>query len=526
MKRVGICLLGAVTCSFILCPARAYVFEGLIWGVPTTPMVTNLSASQGQLGSRLPSFPLQDGSGSFDQVFGSAISIWNFYLGDLNIAAQNGSNSQGVNENDTISETGFGTKAGGAALDSNTLAVTEFFYYLGTNNFAFTFIIFNSSSSASFTWNSYRGPLQNAVDMRRVALHELGHFIGLDHPDQAGQSVNAIMNSVISDTDNLTSDDIAGATTLYWSSLSRMTQPAQVGDFNGDGNTDLLWRNVTNGDVGIWLMNGSTIRQTGIVSNPALTWRIVALADLTKQGKTGIVWLNLSTGGYAIWYLNGTSLQSSATVNLPVGGYPVVFFGDLNHLGETDAVQWEPSSGSLVISRGVTALDFSQTWSTPVSTDWVLVGLADIQGDGGKQLVWRSQRTGRVAIWFLTSSFIVGPTVVVAAPPAAWSLRGIGRFNGSSNDNLVWQNSVTGQVAIWNLNANGTLNHATVISGQAANPWGIFATPKSNSSSSELFWLNLDSFRSAIWSISGSSFAPGAISGNPGPNWVLEPAGY
>jgi hypothetical protein len=334
------------------------------------------------------------------------------------------------------------------------------------------------------------------------------------------------MNSVISDTDNLTSDDIAGATTLYWSSLSRMTQPAQVGDFDGDGNTDLLWRNVTNGDVAIWLMNGSTIRQTGVVSNPALTWRIVSLADLTKQGKTGIVWLNLSTGGYAIWYLNGTSLQSSATVNLPFGGYPVVFFGDLNHLGENDAVQWDPSSGSLVISRGVTTLDFSQAWLTAVSTDWVLVGLADVQGNGGKQLVWRSQSTGRVAIWFLNSSFQVGASVVVAAPPAAWSLRGIGRFNGSSNDNLVWQNSVTGQVAIWTLNTNGTLNHATVISGQAASPWGIFGTPKSNSSSSELFWLNLDSFRSAIWSISGSSFTPSAISANPGPNWILEPAGY
>jgi Matrixin len=528
MRKIRICFLAAALSSFLLSQANAYVFEGLIWGVPTTPMIMNLSASQGQLGSRLPRFPLQDGSGSFNQVFGNAISSWNSYLGDLQIVAQNGSNSQGVNENDNISETGFGTTAGGTNLDANTLAVTEIFYYVGTNNFALSFIVFNSSSSAGFYWNSYRGPLQNvAIDMRRVALHELGHFIGLDHPDQAGQNVNAIMNSVISDTDNLTSDDIAGGTTLYWSSLGRMTQPAQVGDFDGDGNTDLLWRNVTNGDVAIWLMNGSTILNTGVVSHPAMTWRIVTLADLTSQGKTGIVWLNLSTGGYAIWYLNGTSLESSSTVNLPVGGYPVVFFGNVEHLGQTDAVQWSPSSGSLVMSRGVNSLDFSQTSQTIVSTDWALVGLADVQGNGSRELVWRSQSTGKVAIWFLTTNFQLSSSVVVGALSASWSLRGIGRFNGSTNDNLLWQNSVTGEVAIWNLNTNGTINSATVISGRAADPWGIFATPKvSASNNSHLFWFNLDSYRSAIWFINGSSFTPRGIAASPSRNWVLEPAGF
>ena len=35
---------------------------------------------------------------------------------------------------------------------------------------------------------------------------------------------------------------------------------AETGDFNGDGKTDILWRN-SNGDVEMWFMNGTQISQ-------------------------------------------------------------------------------------------------------------------------------------------------------------------------------------------------------------------------------------------------------------------------
>lgn len=52
-------------------------------------------------------------------------------------------------------------------------------------------------------------------DFRRVFLHELGHALGLDHPDDAGQTVTAIMNSQISSIDSLQLDDISGIIALY-----------------------------------------------------------------------------------------------------------------------------------------------------------------------------------------------------------------------------------------------------------------------------------------------------------------------
>jgi hypothetical protein len=50
----------------------------------------------------------------------------------------------------------------------------------------------------------------------------------------------------------------------------------ETGDFNGDGKSDILWRDMSvgGGTVAIWLMNGLQVPQTGIVSTIPLNWQI------------------------------------------------------------------------------------------------------------------------------------------------------------------------------------------------------------------------------------------------------------
>jgi hypothetical protein len=70
--------------------------------------------------------------------------------------------------------------------------------------------------NATVPWDVYDGPLTPPVnELHRVLLHEFGHVLGLDHPDQLGQTVTAIMNSGESDIDGLQADDKAGVLFLY-----------------------------------------------------------------------------------------------------------------------------------------------------------------------------------------------------------------------------------------------------------------------------------------------------------------------
>jgi hypothetical protein len=92
-------------------------------------------------------------------------------------------------------------------------------------------------------WNAYDGPIRigadNRVvnDIRRVLVHELGHVLGLDHPDSNGQSVFSIMNSRESNIDRIQQDDINGLFSLYPS-----TGPPQDSSNSGNNSCHIAER--------------------------------------------------------------------------------------------------------------------------------------------------------------------------------------------------------------------------------------------------------------------------------------------
>jgi hypothetical protein len=50
-------------------------------------------------------------------------------------------------------------------------------------------------------------------------------------------------------------------------------QIARVGDFDGDRKADILFR-LTNGDVAVWFMDGTSIAGSGVLGNVDSSWVI------------------------------------------------------------------------------------------------------------------------------------------------------------------------------------------------------------------------------------------------------------
>lgn len=165
---------------------------------------------------------LQDGSASWNASAADALNIWNQYVDMVQFVAAEPSGSSGADgANDVL----FSGTVYGESWPANVLAVTLKMSSQGSV-FTETDVLFNDN----LKWDSYRGPLQGSglsgrYDFHRVALHEFGHVLGLDHPDQHGQSVLALMNSIIGDLDSLADDDISGARSLY---SVRITSPLNL----------------------------------------------------------------------------------------------------------------------------------------------------------------------------------------------------------------------------------------------------------------------------------------------------------
>jgi len=154
---------------------------------------------------------LRDGFTSFNDSAIDALQTWNPYLAHLRFSWVKNSPVTPAAGDDEMSVI-FDNKVFGDNFGTGVLAVTLLAYRNG--NFEETDTVFNSAIS----WDSYRGNLTPPVfDFHRVAIHEFGHTLGLDHPDQAQpkQNVIAIMNSTVSNLDTLAQDDINGVTSIY-----------------------------------------------------------------------------------------------------------------------------------------------------------------------------------------------------------------------------------------------------------------------------------------------------------------------
>jgi hypothetical protein len=182
-----------------------FALEGQAW--PSGQIVMQLSLGNG-------SGTLIDGFSSFGQSAEDALAIWNQNLSRVQFAVVLDSTvppASGDSQNSVF----FSNTVFGDSFGTDTLAVTLRLFQGSTMVEAD--VVFNSAQA----FNSYRGPLRTASgggtldDFHRVALHEFGHVLGLDHPDEAGQNVIAQMNSRESDLDSLATDDINGAEFLY-----------------------------------------------------------------------------------------------------------------------------------------------------------------------------------------------------------------------------------------------------------------------------------------------------------------------
>ena len=233
---------------------------------------------------------------------------------------------------------------------------------------------------------------------------------------------------------------------------------AGTGDFNGDGQADILWRHSASGGNVIWL-SGNLATSQSVTAVTNLSWTVAGAGDFDGDGKSDILWRNTSTGANAIWKSgNSATAQAVATVGT---AWKVAAVGDFDGDGMSDILWRNSATGADTIWRSANPTDV-QAMATVAGSDWTIVGSADFNADGADDVLWRNRASGANAIW--RSANAGASQAVTSVPSQAWRVAAVGDYNGDGKSDVLWRNQSSGADTIW-LSANSaTTQSMTAVS--------------------------------------------------------------
>jgi Ca2+-binding RTX toxin-like protein len=254
------------------------------------------------------------------------------------------------------------------------------------------------------------------------------------------------------------------------------------GDFNGDGNSDILWRQDDSGQVYVWEMNGLQIQGEGAVTHAAVTndWHVQGTGDFNGDGNSDVLWRQDGTGQMYIWEMNGQQVQAEGAVAHAAvpNDWQVQGVGDFNGDGSSDVLWRQDGSGQVYVweMNGQQVQAEGAVAHAAVPNDWHIEGVGDFNGDGNSDVLWRQDGSGQVYVWEMNGQQVQAEGAVAHAPVASdWHVQSVGDFNGDGNSDVLWRQDGSGQVYVWQMNGSQVTAEGAVAHAPVPNDWHVLA---------------------------------------------------
>jgi hypothetical protein len=269
---------------------------------------------------------------------------------------------------------------------------------------------------------------------------------------------------------------------------------AATGDFNGDGKADLVWHNPTTGEVRIWTIDGGTrtsdVRVGYVDTAPG--WSLAGVGDFDGDGNLDLLWFSPSTGRVKIWPMSGVSRRTVAgqpveivlqpTVD-PNAGWTIAGVGDVDNDGISDIIWWNQADGRVnhwLMTPSISVKPESGGIGAHTSPGtWKVVGIGDFNADGRTDILWKDDASGDVEIWLTAGLYGYNPIALAQGVIPQWRVANVGDYNGDGRADIFWRHDA-GNVVVWrtkqNVTPDGTNEGYSYVSGvvhSVSTEWGV-----------------------------------------------------
>ncbi len=252
----------------------------------------------------------------------------------------------------------------------------------------------------------------------------------------------------------------AGPCTL----VTRRARPrthAAPGDFDGDGESDLLLRSEGEGHLRAWFIERARCAaQAAFDPQPGAAWRVAAAADFDGDGRTDLALQDDGGGQVSFWRLGGAT--GTQRLGEPVELVPrpqrrlrLVAAADADADGRPDLL-FERAGGLSVevwTLAGLRRRDVMRPAPDSAGLRWVSAGALDVDGDGRLDLLWQNPFTQRLVVWWLGPGGVRrdGRFTTPDAPEPGASLGALVGRAPQQEALLAWAHERPASVELWRL---------------------------------------------------------------------------
>jgi hypothetical protein len=263
-----------------------------------------------------------------------------------------------------------------------------------------------------------------------------------------------------------------------------------IGDFNGGGSADLLWvyddpanaSDPLNGVSYLTVQNGTAATsQSGVIQQLPPNWQVAGIGDFNGDGRDDVLYRYEDAGNAAdplngktyVDLMNGTTVESGSGFTSQQetnSNWQVVATGNFGGPGETD-ILWrydnaanaaDPLNGDIYFwaMNGTQVASASPISQEADSANWTVAGTGDFSGDGRDDILFRYDNTanasdplnGMTYIDFMNGATVTSGARTQWEVGENWQVASIGDYNGDGKADILWQEVSTGQTYIWEMN--------------------------------------------------------------------------